>query len=120
MRDEFFDEHWHVLWEALSYEVLDAAVSGTIRCMLALLCPPYPTLPYATTMGEQHSRGSSWPPQHALRRWPGGIAACSFVPRLIVWDGVAEQLRADTHIQDAEDQEWYDSKRLAFRGNSRP
>ncbi len=48
MRDEFFDEHWHVLWEALSYEVLDAAVSGTIRCMLALLCPPYPTLPYPT------------------------------------------------------------------------
>lgn len=29
MRDQFFDKHWQILWEVLSYEVLDAAVSGT-------------------------------------------------------------------------------------------
>jgi hypothetical protein len=67
MRDEFFDEHWHVLWEALSYEVLDAAVSGTIRCMLALLCPPYPTLPYPTLPRWGNSTAEARPGHRSMR-----------------------------------------------------
>lgn len=82
-------------------------------------CTLYPALRTPRyDAGGQHRLALAITACVALLGWE--LVAYSFVPRLTVGDGVAEQLRAETHIQDAEDQEWYQSKRLAFQGEFRP
>lgn len=60
------------------------------------------------------------PDHRSTRRTVGPGVGGLLVSVFDYWAGVAEQLRAETHIENAEDEEWYQSKRLALTREFRP